>query len=225
MKFRALNLCVAALAMAAASVPAQAQQLGPETQQTYLSLCGISANSSFAYKFMGDPDFGVNDAAPVIAFDPKTHPDGALACIPLRSEGTNWPTGGIYIYSDGAIRGKFGATISGVRLGVTESTDAMSPSGKSDTDAAIYDSIEWSEFTVTSPGGFFGGAVAEGNGPRIMRGLEYIRDGGAIYFEFKSPNGVSPDTWRPFKVDRLGYRSRASAKALWQALNWKRGGK
>ena len=225
MKFRVLNLCVAGLAMAAGLAPAQAQQLGPETQQSYLSLCGISAKTSFAYTFIGDPAFGVGDAAPVIAFDPATHPDGALACIPLRSPGTAWPQGGIFIYSDGSIRGKFGATISGIRLGVTESTEAMAPSGNSDANAAIYDSIEWSEFTVTSPGGFFGGAVAEGNGPRIMRGLEYIRDGGAVYFEFKSPNGTPADVWRPFEVDRLGYRSRASAKAIWDALNWKRDGK
>lgn len=222
MNFRVSTLCFAALVAAASHAPAQSQQLSQETQQPYLSLCGLSAGSSIAYKFFGDPDFGVNDAAPVIAFDPVTHPDGALACIPLRSPGTAWPQGGIYIYSDGSVRGKFSNSISGIRLGVTESTAVMTPGAGQQGNAAIYDTIEWSEFNVTSAGGFFGGAEAEGNCARIMRGLDFIRDGGAVYFEFKSENGMPANVWRPFQVDRRAYPARASAKAIWQALNWKR---
>lgn len=222
MNFRISTLCFASLVMAAVHSPAQSQQLSTESQQPYLSLCGLSAASNVSYQFMGDPAFGPGDAAPVIAFDPATHPDKALACIPLRSPGTAWPLGGIYIYSDGSVRGKFSNTIAGIRLGVTESTAVMTPGGDQQGNAAIYDGIEWSEFRVTSAGGFFGGAEAEGNGPRILRGLDFIREGGAVYFEFKSENGMPANVWRPFEVDRRKYPSRASAKAIWQALNWKR---
>ena len=52
--------------------------------------------------------------------------------------------------------------------------------------------------------------------------LDFIRDGGAVYFEFKSENGTPANVWRSFQVDRMTYPSRASAKAIWQALNWKR---
>lgn len=222
MNFRVSTLCFAALVAAASHSPAQSQQLNQETQQSYLALCGLSAGTGITYKFMGDPDFGPNDAAPVIAFDPATHPDGALACIPLRSPGTSWPQGGIYIYSDGSVRGKFSNTISGIRLGVTESTAVIEASAGKQGDSAIYDTIEWSEFRVTSAGGFFGGAEAEGDGARIGRGLQSIRSGGAVYFEFKSENGMPANVWRPFQVDRMAYPARASAKAIWEALNWKR---
>lgn len=222
MNFRVSTLCFAALVAAAPHSSAQSQQLSQETQQSYLSLCGLSAGTSISYKFMGDPEFGVNDAAPVIAFDPATHPDGALACIPLRSPGTSWPQGGIYIYSDGSVRGKFSNTISGIRLGVTQSTAIMAPGAAKQSNTTIYDMIEWSEFRVTAAGGFFGGAEAEGDAARIGRGLGAIRSGGAVYFEFKSENGSPANVWRPFEVDRMAYPARASAKAVWEALNWKR---
>ncbi len=198
-------------------------------------LCGLVAGGALneklalpesAFKIIKGKSYIEDKTVPVIALDPSVHPDGALACVPLASPGMNWPSGGLYIYKDGAIRAKLTNTTTGFRLGITKDTASMSRSksneGDADTDAAIYGTIGWSEFDMVSEGGFFGGAVAEGNAREIFRGLDRLRDGGSVYFEFKSPSGVGRNSWQPFYVDMLGYRSRADVTALWEAIEWKR---